>query len=345
MSFWNEYGAARDRLGEQPPAGNSHAVVQRRDWVFTVYPSEQQLRDVFSSIGPTNWPALAAGYLDLLEPRVQYAALKFEACPSTGRVHGHGLCVFKRSVRRSSCVAIIACWWAPMRGTRPQAYDYLSKLETSLSDTFAVGDRGVIDLGQGTRSDLLELVDLAKSIGVHDALEERLHLLVKYPRGLEALQRYLLRANWKSRTMFDSGMRCEVHWGTAGAGKTRAVYARGEELGLQVYKLASYDPLWFDGYDGEQILLMDDFYGTMKLTTFLSLTDKYKSQRPNKGGFTWPIFQEIHITSNAPWQQWYEAAHDKYPETKRAVRRRFDKVTHYALPFEIDDLFINDIQP
>lgn len=107
----------------------------------------------------------------------------------------------------------------------------------------------------------------------------------------------------KRMNTFIENFECIVLWGISGSGKTRYVF---DKFGpLNVYKLNNYDNLWFDGYNNQKILLIDDFYGNIKYWLLLNLLDKYHTNIPIKGGFKVSNWNKIFITSNEHWEYWY----------------------------------------
>lgn len=83
--------------------------------------------------------------------------------------------------------------------------------------------------------------------------------------------------------------------------------------------------LWFDGYDGQQAIILDDFYGWIDPATLFRMLDIYAMQLPIKGNFTWAFWNYVFITSNNPPEQWYK------PEVmekidKSAFYRRLHKI-------------------
>jgi hypothetical protein len=109
-----------------------------------------------------------------------------------------------------------------------------------------------------------------------------------------------------------------VYWGRTGAGKTRAVFDNvPSPEDIYVHPGGQ----WFDGYDGQPIVLFDDFGGSeFKLTYFLKLLDRYPMQVPIKGGFVSWIPKEVYITSNRNPLEWYPNAHGEHVN---AMFRRF----------------------
>jgi hypothetical protein len=140
-------------------------------------------------------------------------------------------------------------------------------------------------------------------------LAESGHLgcLAKYPR----LRNELRTAYLKEQTREFRRVEVHVRFGAAGSGKTREPYEEG------AYIFDDYEGGWWDGYDGESVVLLDDFYGGIKWSFFLRLLDGYQVRLKIKGGFTWAKWTKIYITSNKPPSEWY--ARGCPPELERRI--------------------------
>lgn len=82
-------------------------------------------------------------------------------------------------------------------------------------------------------------------------------------------------------------------YGPTGTGKSRAA----SEFGPSIF-WAPTDKFWFDGYDGQETVVLDDYrrnYCTF--TLLLKLLDRYAMQVPIKGGYTNFCCRNIIITT------------------------------------------------
>ena len=115
-----------------------------------------------------------------------------------------------------------------------------------------------------------------------------------------------------------------VYHGKTGAGKTRSVMDNVDDP-EDIYIHPGGQ--WFDGYDGQPIVLFDDYAGSeFKLQYLLKLLDRYPMQVPVKGGFVSFVPQEIYITSNLDPNDWYKNAHQEHVS---AMFRRFTNVVNF----------------
>lgn len=88
--------------------------------------------------------------------------------------------------------------------------------------------------------------------------------------------------------------------------------------------------IWFDGYQGEDIVLIDDFYGWLPWTFLLKLLDRYPLRVQTKFGVVPFRSKIVYITSNVHPDKWYSYGENMVYE---ALRRRIDTITHFQLPF------------
>jgi len=110
-------------------------------------------------------------------------------------------------------------------------------------------------------------------------------------------------------------VRVMVIYGEAGLGKTGGP--------KKCYKDDIYQPIvgantvWFDGYKGQSVLLIDDFYGGIKYSYLMKLLDRGKLMLEVKGSTTYAKWNKVIITSNVHPSEWYKTVKDQ-----QGLRRR-----------------------
>lgn len=116
-----------------------------------------------------------------------------------------------------------------------------------------------------------------------------------------------------------------VYWGCTGVGKS---YRAWSEAGPGAYPK---DPLskWWDGYNGESSVIIDEFRGIIAIAHLLRWFDHYPVRVEIKGGSVPLRANRIFITSNLDPAVWYP---DLDAETYNALRRRI-RVIHMSEPF------------
>lgn len=118
----------------------------------------------------------------------------------------------------------------------------------------------------------------------------------------------------KSSDRRSVGMKVYTLWGPTGTGKTWNAIEQlaGNDMD-QIYMVgcptSSKQSLWFDGYEGQPFLILDDFDSSFcDLRFLLRLLDKYPFQVPIKGSMGWATFTTVIITSNIRPDAWYQQA-------------------------------------
>lgn len=194
------------------------------------------------------------------------------------------------------------------KGTQQQAVDYTKKdgVWTQIGEPCS---------GQGHRSDL-DSIALAVKRG--DSLTSIADSFgaswIKYNKGIQSLAMMKKPEAWRD-------VKVIVMWGATGTGKTRTAMEAGD-----IYKLNqnTNGTLWFDGYDGEKNLLLDDFYGWIKFGELLTILDGYPYRCQIKGGSAWARWTTVYITSNKSPNEWYN-------RDISALRRRITSERKYGV--------------
>lgn len=100
------------------------------------------------------------------------------------------------------------------------------------------------------------------------------------------------------------GVEVRVYWGTPHSGKTHAAV---EWLGEGYYDKLSMNK-WWDGYQGEECVLIDDFDSQIGYTHLKRWFDKYKCSVETKGGAVPLRATKIAVTSNIDPKLWWPEA-------------------------------------
>lgn len=221
------------------------------------------------------------------------------------------------------------------RGTDEQNVAYCTKSETRIDGPYEFGER----VKPGKRSDIHELRDEINKGKHWEQLvddDRFVTLCAKYPKFIDRLHARNLSV--KSAT-FREVLVTVLH-GPAGTGKTSYVYSKHEAN--SVYKLDGWkkDSLWFDGYNGQDVLLIDDFYGWIKYSLLLKLLDGYQTRLEVKGGFTYAMWTKVYITSNKSPCEWY-----KNKGLTEALERRLHRVLLVEKNMVMAQRFVGNTRP
>jgi len=192
------------------------------------------------------------------------------------------------------------CHFEVRRGTAKQAADYCKK--DGIFKEFGEISR------QGERTDWQQATeDILQGRSVVEVIQEQPQLLPAI-RALERLQNLNIHP-----------LEREVHvtWlhGSPGCGKTRYVWDNHPN----VYSKPS--GTWWDGYNGEDVLLLDDFEGDIAFAELLKVLDRYKYRVPVKGGFVGARWTKVFITTNAHPDTFY-----RFQSNRPALVRRITEI-------------------
>lgn len=216
--------------------------------------------------------------------------------------------------------------WEIRRGTHIQAKEYCSKEDTKVLGPFELGDDSKVPTGQGQRSDLLA-VKKAIDEGKDEIylVDEHFGTCAKHMRFFRDYKRIKsAQRNWKTEVW--------VIWGKTGTGKSRYC--------AEHYPNAYWKPQsnWWDGYTGQEVVVIDEFYGWLSYSFMLRLLDRYPLVLETKGGHTTFLAKKIIITSNKEPKDWFDPVRNAFAP----LERRIDKVLNFPAD-QFFDLGLEDL--
>lgn len=295
--------------------------VQRTAWCFTDFGAADQ-----NGLNSIRADAIDIMY-NPLHDGIKYIVWQLERCPDTNHLHIQGyvelqrsqdLNWVKRNISRTAHFEI-------RRGTSEEADAYCRKDDTRIDGPYSRGVRTVSQ--QGKRVDLVGFRDR-----IQDGATLR-QLNAEHPVALMRYTSYAMKMKNLYRRSADTVNhmnRVQLLIGPPGCGKTRTVYRYWKDKDFYRVPLCS-GTMWFDGYDGQQRVLIDDFAGRaskMGLTILLQLLDRYPIMLPVKGGFVWSNFRRIMITTNLHPREWYDWGQREVHYG--ALRRRFYSIAEWT---------------
>lgn len=110
---------------------------------------------------------------------------------------------------------------------------------------------------------------------------------------------------------------CTVYWGRTGTGKSRTVW---EKAGMDAYPKDPCSKFW-DGYRGQDQVVIDEFRGTIGISHLLRWLDRYPVLVEVKGSSVVFKATKVWITSNLHPSMWYPELDQ---ETREALLRRLE---------------------
>lgn len=244
----------------------------------------------------------------------------------SGRFHCQGYLRFRNAVRRRAvkrCLGEDSAYVDKRRGTVDEAKSYASKEETRCAGPW---EGGVCQDGQGRRTDLESVRQrIADGASDLDLARADFQAWCSNHRAFERYRQLELASRQR-----DAPPDVRVYVGSTGVGKSRAAHEEFPDIYSVPVPPKAGSAYWFDGYQGDEAVLIDDYCGVeYDIGFLLKLLDRYRLQVPVKGGFTWWLPKTIILTSNIRPEQWHT---DASIEHRRALLRRITCIHLFEAP-------------
>lgn len=260
-----------------------------RNWTFTLYNYDDNSLDALKS-----------------ESRLTYLIAGKEVCPTTSRKHLQGYCQFNNKIAFSAMSVLIpGAHLEPAIASDASNYNYCSKE----GDLFCeVGTRKK----QGKRNDIhsaCAMIDEGASMREVATLNPVVY--VKYNRGLEKYKALMIEPRNKPPEV-------TVLYGPTGSGKSRLA----RQLLPSAYVWGPEQGKWFDGYEGQEECIFEEFRGQLSFGMLLRLLDRYDCRVETKGSTIQFVATKIVITSPVHPRDWYhmfEHSEDKIDQLLRRI--------------------------
>lgn len=260
--------------GPAVPASDSHAAmtstVRRFCFTWNNYTSEDYERAC-----------------EFIKSNCKYGIIGKEIAPSTGTAHLQGFCNLQKPMRFNTIKKRLnnGIHIEKANGSDEDNQKYCSKT----GEFFETG----VPQSQGKRNDLAAVVDsISSGANITSVAEHFPCAFIKYHRGIKEYIKTI-------RPVPVRDFKTEVfyYYGEPGTGKSRTALEEAKNRGMDsIY----YKPrgLWWDGYQQQECVIIDDFYGWIKYDEMLKIMDRYPYKVQIKGGFEEFTSKYIWITSN-----------------------------------------------
>lgn len=274
----------------------------------------------------------------------RYIAIAEEIGAQQHTPHYHFFVVYKNCKPLSTmCNAIPKAHWDPCRGTIEQNRDYVFK-----QGKWADSEKGTTALPETQRewgelpSESSEFPTRKSEVmdAINEMIEEGLtpsEIMSKHAGFCEysdTIRRaYILRRAADVPPVRD----VKVHYvtGPQGSGKTYTYKGLCDRYGdSDVYLVTDYAndmTAAFDRYQAENVIVMDEFRGNVRFSTFLNLTDRYKCDIHARYASTMALYSEVYITSIYPPEKLYENLVETASqgiEPRQQLYRRISDITY-----------------
>ena len=263
--------------------------MQYNNWFFTI-------NNPVQTDDPKLWP-------------FQYLIYQLEVGES-GTPHYQGVVHFAEPQRFAAMKKMNArANWERCRSLK-HAIVYCSKEEGRLEGPWRQG----ICPKQGLRTDLEKcMADVRDKRTLNQLYDDHPTVMTRYGRGIKEYKR--LKTSKR-----DAMTQCIVYYGETKMGKSTTIKEK--------YPGAYWHDgsKWFDDYDGEDVLIIDDFYGQLPIWMMLKLINHTPYKVQTKGGHVEFTSRLVVVTSNIHPGDWYS---DRVPlHVKDALCRRINHCWH-----------------
>ncbi len=247
---------------------------------------------------------------EALPPRSDFLVFGWELCPTTKRAHLQGYIEWNHKASLLFCREFLEANWTIAGGDQQQNITYCTKD----GDWVEFGTRKT----QGARSDLLSVKrSIDEGSSVPQLWDDHFSSMVRYHKAFQVYKKIkAIKRSWKTKVVFIVG--------PAGTQKTTLATLLAYSFGSSVYTIpeAKGSGLYFDGYDGEDVVILDEMDGKrMQPTVFNGLADKFEYSVPvhGCGNINWAPYVMFVISNYLPKYWWRKRTADQLLQTTRRI--------------------------
>lgn len=242
--------------------------------------------------------------------KIRYAIYGEEVCPKTNKIHYQSYIELFKPARVSGLKKIyndktIHC--EIRRGSREEARTYCMK------DNKYV-EFGKWIKGQGHRSDLDDIVnELIDGKPLSKVMIEHPRVYCQYRNGLRDIAASVTKKN----TQEFRDVEVILITGPTGCGKTREAMSHAQ------YRIQGTQLQWWQDYEQEDCICIDEYSNDVKITEMLNLLDGYHLTLNVKGSHTYANWTKVYITTNLKLHELHSEAK---PAHREALFRRITTI-------------------
>lgn len=256
--------------------GNTSQSTKRlrvRNWCYTLYEDEPITNDNF-----------------------KYHIYQQEKCPTTTNLHFQGFFILKEPKEFKVVKKMLGdrVHLEEAKGNIEQNKKYCTKEDSRIAGPWEYGS--IEDCGKGARTDVNKIKKMCKeNKSLLSIVEQYPEAYIKFHNGIDKL-----RALYSMKRDPNESVEVIVYYGEPGCGKSRKAYENNPNA---FYKDPSTK--WWDGYDGEKTVIIDDFEGEIDYRVLLRWLDRYPTTIEVKGSVRQLLATKFIITSNIEPERWY----------------------------------------
>ncbi|UYD39129.1 MAG: replication associated protein [Wigfec virus K19_593] len=249
--------------------------------------------------------------------KMAYLAYTAEVCPTTNRHHWQAFLYSKEKMTEGGLAKHLKTDSSYGLDTKVEFMD--GSFESNAKYCSKMHEGKLIEHGrkpsQGERMDLDRIKKtIINGKSVDDITMEDPYLHHKYGRTMEKIEDIVMRK--RKRTEMTKGI---WFWGSTGRGKSHRTFTPHMDEDFYLYK---NDKGWWDGYNGQDLVIINEFRGSIPFAEMLELCDKWPYKVSRRGREPMPFTSKKIIVNSSMHPK------DIYPnllnESFLQLERRFE---------------------
>lgn len=229
-----------------------------------------------------------------------------EICPKTGNLHYQAYIELNDKVRIAALKkkGLKTTHFEARQGTQQQAIDYCKK-------DGKWQEIGTVKTDQGKRNDILQVKEMIDKGETMEAIADaHFGFFIKHDKALLRYKALKLKDRTEQPKLI-------IYWGISGTGKTYKAIQDNPGAYCLTQSSSEGGKVWWDGYEQQPVVIVDEFYGWMRWSYLLTLINHLPLIVENKGGSTKFNSPTIIMTSNMDPLKWYKKIDDLAPLLRR----------------------------
>ena len=199
------------------------------------------------------------------------------------------------------------------KGSKTQARKYCMKEDTRLGEVYEFGDF----VESGERSDLTDAFAMIQNGATDFEIYSAYPNLIRCPKLLDTYRQKYLEETYRKQFR---NVKVYYIYGDSGIGKSRYV---SDKFGYdKIYRVTQYGKNYFDDYQGEKIIVFEEFRSQIKISEMLNYLDGHPCYLPCRFNNKIACYDTVFILSNWNFTRQYELEQRDEKKTYDAFKRR-----------------------
>lgn len=255
---------------------------------------------------------------------IKFLMYQEEQAPSTGTLHLQGFLVLTERVSLvqlrkylTNAESLPSVYLAPMRGSIESNIKYVTKSTSAVPDTIVILGKQADKMPRE-----LTIFQEVQHIAKHKTIGNELAHMVERRNILMGLA-VVLRPNHRP------GIKVDWYYGPAGTGKSHAAY---DAFGATPTYRKECNTKWWQGYLGEEHVVMDELRFTIRMSHLLVWWDEWPLSIEIKNGELQAQWTHVIVTTNFSPKQWATRMVEQGmadPEDVLPFKRRLNEIRHF----------------